>query len=743
MYNRGYNSDYRYRLQKLAEAKGNLKLKLQHSKRNNSKIKNRHNNLSINNDNIINRKINMMNNNIIYNKKIIENDHSKDNKIQKSINSRTKVLSVTSNTSEETNYNNYFSNDIINSKNNNDDINMSNNENIDSSYIHITLNTNNPYYIQNITNISEEKEEKEEKIIERKEYENEINKKPTSVDVKYNIIVNKINQSNNTINHNNKTKNIKYNSSIKEKINTKDLNKNRVIKTNKRDLSAKNRQENCNSNKKINIKDKYNSNFIKNSNYSLLDSNKSKYSSKISCPINNSENIIENINMNNNFHYYSNNTQKAKNILSNINTITLSNNYITNYNNNSNSINHLYTNPNEDEFFDYTNAKNQELTNDEKLIYGDRIMKGYIKQKLLGKGGCGIVWLCTKIDSKNAYENKNNGQKNNSSYYDKNYNSFNDTIANEEYAVKQTSKKNGAALMNFADENVMTAKNEIKILCQLNNENNNNYIPKIYDYYEDNNDIWFSFEKGGMSISGLSFKIKGEFEKGERIYFIQKGKFLMSLFSTISQFKYLLKSLLSGIDYINKKGIIHSDIKPENILIKYEGDSNQNNFEITSIKIIDYGSAFYAYDTSSISSNTPEYLCPEITIPNKKFIKELKNNNLKYINCIDIWSLGITILELCLSCPIWMSYKAKTIINGKIYHSSGLFGCRGRDANKIYQKQVELAKNMNKKLKNSMLYLFEKKDKDNFIDLLKKMLELDYKKRITCQEAINHPFLND
>ena len=42
-----------------------------------------------------------------------------------------------------------------------------------------------------------------------------------------------------------------------------------------------------------------------------------------------------------------------------------------------------------------------------------------------------------------------------------------------------------------------------------------------------------------------------------------------------------------------------------------------------------------------------------------------------------------------------------------------------------------------------MLYLFEKKDKDNFIDLLKKMLELDYKKRITCQEAINHPFLND
>ena len=205
----------------------------------------------------------------------------------------------------------------------------------------------------------------------------------------------------------------------------------------------------------------------------------------------------------------------------------------------------------------------------------------------------------------------------------------------------------------------------------------------------------------------------------------------------------LLKSLLLGIDYINKKGIIHSDIKPENILIEYKGDSNDNNFEIKSVKIIDFGSAFFVNNTSAITSNTPEYLCPEITISNKKFIKELKNNNVKYINCVDIWSLGITFLELCLCCPTWMSYKTKVIINGKTYHSSGLFGCRGRDGGKIYQKQIELSKSIKKKLKNSMLYLFQQNDRDNFIDLLKKMLEFDYKKRITCQDAINHPFFLD
>ena len=48
---------------------------------------------------------------------------------------------------------------------------------------------------------------------------------------------------------------------------------------------------------------------------------------------------------------------------------------------------------------------------------------------------------------------------------------------------------------------------------------------------------------------------------------------------------------------------------------------------------------------------------------NKEFIKELNHGN--YVNAIDIWSIGIFILELCLCCPIWMSYKTKIVINGK------------------------------------------------------------------------------
>ena len=680
--------DYRYRIHKLSVGKGSLKLHIKHSKRNNSKKKHKFNGHFINNENNfqnskLNSKSNNLNSSFLNNNRNILKDQSKENRNPKNINNaRGKLLSINSINCDLINFKNYLTNNDYSNNikiKNEEEVNKSENfsslsKNINGSYIHITLINNNP------TSNS---------------------KKTTSVERKQNITVNKLGLNNNNI------YNSINNNSIKEK------NGINGIKKRKRDLSAKERQDYFNFNKKYYMKENNQNNLLnlKNkNNYSPVENEERKTTSKIN---------------NNTFNSY--NLQKIKNKISNLTTITSNNN--NNFNSNNNNSNtgnynhsHTQTNSIEEKYFEYTNDKSQELTKDEKIIYGDRNMQGYIKTKLLGKGGCGIVWCCQKVKDQNER--------------------LAEIEEDKEFAVKQTSKKSGRSVINMANENIITSKNEIKILNKLN-EIRNDFIPKIFDVYEDNNDLWFSFEKGGISLSGLCFKIKGEFEKGERIYHIQKGLFLMSLFSSIKQFKFLLKSLLSAINYINKNGIIHSDIKPENILIEYSGSSSESNFEIKSIKIIDYGSAFFINNTSTIASNTPEYLCPEITIGNKKFLKELKNNNSKYVNCIDIWSLGITFLELCLCCPSWMSYKTKVIINGKIYHSSGLFGCRGRDANKIYQKQVELSKNINKKLKNSLLYLFETNDRNNFIDLLKRMLEFDYRKRISCQDAINHAFFKE
>ncbi len=125
-------------------------------------------------------------------------------------------------------------------------------------------------------------------------------------------------------------------------------------------------------------------------------------------------------------------------------------------------------------------------------------------------------------------------------------------------------KKNTNNNLNNEDL-IKNGRNEIKILVKLNEKEGNEKIPKLDNFCEDNNDIWFSFEKGGKSLSTLNFKIKGEFINNEKIYYIQKGIFLKNLFLNIKEFKLLSKIFLEGINYINKKGIIHSDINPENI----------------------------------------------------------------------------------------------------------------------------------------------------------------------------------
>jgi serine/threonine protein kinase len=52
--------------------------------------------------------------------------------------------------------------------------------------------------------------------------------------------------------------------------------------------------------------------------------------------------------------------------------------------------------------------------------------------------------------------------------------------------------------------------------------------------------------------------------------------------------------------------IVHADIKPDNILVNFDGK------DIKDIKLIDFGSAFSFENPSNIQASTPEYLAPEV-----------------------------------------------------------------------------------------------------------------------------------
>lgn len=105
-------------------------------------------------------------------------------------------------------------------------------------------------------------------------------------------------------------------------------------------------------------------------------------------------------------------------------------------------------------------------------------------------------------------------------------------------------------------------------------------------------------------------------------YFIKKNNFEKRFDNFIS----FTSQLLSAIHHIHSYDIIHTDIKPENILIIPHNESIQ-------IKIIDFGSSninFFTHKDPIIST----YL---IRAP------ELYSMNGDYDNKIDIWSAGVVI----------------------------------------------------------------------------------------------------
>lgn len=185
----------------------------------------------------------------------------------------------------------------------------------------------------------------------------------------------------------------------------------------------------------------------------------------------------------------------------------------------------------------------------------------------------------------------------------------------------------------------------------------------------------------------------------------------------IAQAKKIIRSIAIGLKFLHDHDIVHRDIKPGNIFI----DEN------CIVKLGDFGSSRII--NQNIKQITPSvgtkwYKAPEIIFGKKD-----------YTNKVDIWSFGCLIAELFLLEPLFPGATDFEMVN-MIFSFLG-FSKEDEDA---------LTPNMKINYKEQIPDIFENTfDCADFmsIDLLKKMLTVNPKKRINIDEVLSHPFLDD
>ena len=226
---------------------------------------------------------------------------------------------------------------------------------------------------------------------------------------------------------------------------------------------------------------------------------------------------------------------------------------------------------------------------------------------------------------------------------------------------------------------------EINLMRKLNHPN----ITKILETFEDEKFYFIIMEY----ING-----------GNLFSYVKKRRKLSEKTA-----KFLFKQIILGIKHIHSQLIVHRDIKLENILI----DMNDN------VKICDFGIGIILSSENQVLHShcgTPLYIPPEI-------ILSTKEEGYKGFPA-DIWSAGIALYIM---------------LSGKLPFNLD----EDQDDIDVYNNNV---KEKNLRLKSEIVKK-EPKYIENISDearnLLKGILNKNPKKRLTCDEILNHPWLSD
>ena len=239
-------------------------------------------------------------------------------------------------------------------------------------------------------------------------------------------------------------------------------------------------------------------------------------------------------------------------------------------------------------------------------------------------------------------------------------------------------------------ENIKRLSNEISLLKKIHHPN----IVRLIDLKKTKSHCYIVMEYcNGGDLAGCLKKYKEVYRRPFPEELVQ----------------YLMKQIVSGLNFLHSQKIIHRDLKLENILVTFnsEKDKQSLNMMRAVAKLIDFGFATTLKPSKSNLTytvlGTPTYMDPQLL----KNMDEKTINITGYDEKVDIWSLGTLCYEMLV----------------------GHIAFSGSSMHDLYQK----VKQGNYALPTNI--------SEEVFSFINGMLQQDPNKRLSASQLLNHDFL--
>lgn len=187
---------------------------------------------------------------------------------------------------------------------------------------------------------------------------------------------------------------------------------------------------------------------------------------------------------------------------------------------------------------------------------------------------------------------------------------------------------------------------------------------------------------------------------------------------------YLIKlysfQVARALAYIHSQGVIHRDIKPQNVLI----DASTNR-----VFLCDFGSA----KRCNQSDQNVAYIC-------SRYYRapELIFGNMDYDTSIDVWSFGCVLAEMFIGKPI---FQGESTVD-QLLQIIKVLGTPNSEQLSYLNRNNTLNYTFPEVKPYTIGKIFSGKPKD-LIHLLQKIFVYEPHKRISALEILSHPFYDD